>query len=100
MLNKLLALSILPLALLFCAKALADDCFCLIDEDDRIWFDCRVLQDAEPTQAKYSCTDPKATDGWSKVPEALVLKPVPDGEPPCTPCRLADVNTRLRMPYR
>nr|VFK38815.1 MAG: hypothetical protein BECKSD772F_GA0070984_102812 [Candidatus Kentron sp. SD]VFK43568.1 MAG: hypothetical protein BECKSD772E_GA0070983_102712 [Candidatus Kentron sp. SD]VFK78237.1 MAG: hypothetical protein BECKSD772D_GA0070982_10105 [Candidatus Kentron sp. SD] len=92
MLNK--SITALTLALLFSARALADECVCLIDKDDGILFDCRIHRDEKSEQAQYFCANPKAADEWFSVHGGHLLELARDGEPPCTPCRLSDMKTR------
>nr|VFK31016.1 MAG: hypothetical protein BECKMB1821G_GA0114241_107512 [Candidatus Kentron sp. MB] len=86
--------SIVPftLALLFAAPILADDCFCLIDEDDSIRFDCRIEQPTETSPARYFCANPETGDEPLQIFNEDSLTRIPSGEPPCTPCRLSDVD--------
>nr|VFK19545.1 MAG: hypothetical protein BECKLPF1236B_GA0070989_11761 [Candidatus Kentron sp. LPFa] len=99
MLNRLCALPTLLLALLLSTNILADDCFCLIDKDDGIRFDCRIRQ-SRNAQARYFCAGRKKDGEQSLVPDGDSLTRVPSGEPPCTPCRFIEAGKRNTMRQR
>nr|VFK39745.1 MAG: hypothetical protein BECKTC1821E_GA0114239_100535 [Candidatus Kentron sp. TC] len=94
MLKKLLLLS----TFLFPANLLADECFCLIDGDDGLWFDCRVEESAQAEKTAYACADPGG-EGKRKRLDVETGKRISAGTPPCTPCRLREM-TELASPPR
>ncbi len=69
--------------------AFGGECFCLVDADDSVWFDCRAQKRPMRTQPSVFC----AADHTGK-PIELTGRPgltrVADGAAPCTPCRLSD----------
>ncbi|GAB6042991.1 hypothetical protein [Endothiovibrio diazotrophicus] len=72
-------LALLPIA------APGDDCFCLTDPDDAVWFDCveqrRPLQTAPLRFCRNAATgerEPVEKGEWQKLPA---------GEGACRPCR-------------
>lgn len=90
--KKLLFVSLL----LFPAGLLADECFCLIDQDDGLWFDCQTEESGQAEETEktektaYLCADPGAGGERKSLSGADVWKQVASGTPPCTPCRLAE----------
>jgi hypothetical protein len=64
-------------------------CFCLVDVDDNIWFDCREQTRALRTVPLVFCTD-AATGEQVELTGNQELKRVADGDGHCTPCRLSD----------
>ncbi|VFN03577.1 MAG: hypothetical protein BECKG1743F_GA0114225_108203 [Candidatus Kentron sp. G] len=83
-------------ALLIPAGLSADGCFCLIDQDDGLWFDCRMEKSgqtdgtAKTAGTAYTCADPGA-GGERKPQSADARRRIPAGTPPCTPCRLREM---------
>ncbi len=77
--------------LLFLASALVwpafgGECFCLVDADDAVWFDCREQTRARHAEPRLFCTD--ATTGkQAELNARQGLDRVADGDAPCTPCR-------------
>ncbi|WP_089725055.1 hypothetical protein [Candidatus Thiosymbion oneisti] len=88
---------LLTLAGLLAGPASGSDCFCLQDVDDNLWFDCR--EQKRPSGIHVFCTKKATKDQTEKETKDQIeltermddLSRVPDGEPPCTPCRLDDV---------
>jgi len=75
------------------AGAAADECFCLTDDQDAVWFDC--VQQQRPLQPYplFFCRKP-GTNERERVPNGHQLTRVKAGELPCTPCRLSAVHAR------
>jgi hypothetical protein len=69
--------------------AFGDDCFCLVDADDNIWFDCREQTRALRTEPLVFCTD-VTTGEQIELTGHQALTRITDGEGHCTPCRLSD----------
>jgi len=96
---------LLALAGLLAGPSFGSDCFCLQDADDNLWFDCR--EQKRPSGIHVFCTKKDTKGQTEKGTEDQAekdikdqieltermgdLNRVPDGEPPCTPCRLDDV---------
>jgi hypothetical protein len=69
--------------------AFGDQCFCLVDSGDNIWFDCREQTRAPRTNPLLFCTD-AATGEQIELTGHQGLTRVTDGDGHCTPCRLSD----------
>jgi|GEM_PF-2976120 len=69
--------------------AFGDDCFCLIDADDTVWFECREQSRPPPAQPLVFCTD-AVTREQAQITQLKGLRRLKDGETYCTPCRLSD----------
>ncbi len=87
---------LLVLVGLVAGPAFGSDCFCMMDEDDKLWFDCR--EQKRPSGIHIFCADRK-TQEPVELTGREDLNRLPDGEPPCTPCRLdevVDIDPQLR----
>ena len=79
----------LLLALLLAPAALpADECFCVTDADDNVWFDCVSYQPPLSPRPAFHCRS-------VSIDERVVVRGEPQqrvaaGTAPCTPCRLLD----------
>lgn len=81
------------LALLLAPSALpADECFCLTDADDAVWFDCVEFRPPLATQPTFHCRS-VSIDERVVVSGDASLQRVAAGTAPCTPCRLRDAVT-------
>jgi len=76
---------------LLIAQAFGGDCFCLVDADDAVWFDCRQQTRPLRTEPRVFCVD-AATGKQVDLSGRKDLERVADGAPPCTPCRLSDAR--------
>jgi hypothetical protein len=74
---------------LLLSSAFGSECFCLVDADDSIWFDCREQTRALRTEPLLFCTD-AATGDQIELTGHQELTRVTDGNGHCTPCRLSD----------
>jgi len=86
------------LSSLLALQAFGGDCFCLVDADDAVWFECREQIRPLRTQPLVFCTD-AATGKQVELTGRQDLGRVADGDAPCTPCRLSDVPD-LEHPLR
>ena len=74
---------------LLAGPVLGGTCFCLVDADDNVWFDCREQSRPMRTKPLVFCTD-AATGRQVELTGRPGLARVADGDAPCTPCRLSD----------
>ena len=79
----LLALLLAP------AASYAGECFCLVDADDNVWFDCTSYHPRLSPHPKFFCRD-IGSGLRVKVADGHELQRIAAGTAPCTPCRLAD----------
>jgi hypothetical protein len=86
----------LALAALAAAPAVADQpCFCLQDPDtDRPWYDCIEYRKRLSPDPFYDCFPSTDARERRRVENGHRLRRVPDGEPPCRPCREPRLNAR------
>ena len=61
----------------------SDACYCLMDEEDTVWFDCRAVQ--RLTHTDHYCAD---QGGQTLIPNADRLTSIAAGTGVCNPCRL------------
>lgn len=71
--------------------AFGGDCFCLVNADDEVWFDCREQTRPLRTQPLLFCLD-ATTKKQVELTGHQDFTRVADGNPPCTPCRLSDAT--------
>ncbi|MCB2262865.1 MAG: hypothetical protein LGR52_08015 [Candidatus Thiosymbion ectosymbiont of Robbea hypermnestra] len=80
---------LLMLAGLAAGPSFGSDCFCLQDENDQLWFDCREQQ--RPSGIHVFCADSKTQEPAELTGRMDDLNRIPGGEHHCTPCRLDEV---------
>jgi hypothetical protein len=74
---------------LLLSRVFGGECFCLVNADDDVWFDCREQTRPLRTQPLVFCLD--ATTGKQiELTGRRDLARVADGDAPCIPCRLSD----------
>jgi hypothetical protein len=69
--------------------AVGGECFCMVDADDSIWFDCREQTRPKQTKPLVFCSD--AVNGQQvELKDIQGLTKITGGHSPCAPCRLSD----------